>query len=695
TALQLQGHSGHVAECGVCHTADAFAKLEDLDEGRIPSDPKANVLGGPHNMHPVNDPNWWKSAPTDTGNRDGTTSGGWHNDVAKQPGRSGEDQCAACHGNDHKGTRLSKAAADRTFDFSDQPDAAALKAAGVKLKVFVKAGTPIGCNTCHSVAMSCQDWPTSDCGKPSDRTTGSLNQPPRFDSKPPATTTIGSSYRYQAKATDPDGDPVSYRISPAAEGLAIDPKSGMVTTPAIDPAHSANLINTYEPPFRFEFTVIAEDGKGGFATPPIPVAASCPGQLLWDQTAGHCQSLTFTSYPEINGLVAGETFSYQPATQRSPGTPAPAFSVTGAPPGLKVDALSGKVTWVAAADSSSHYQEFVLHAKAGPNVETQQTISLTVCLAPEYWNANYGSCYTPVHISSYSAIGGLNQGKTYSYQASAIHRDGKPVTWSLTGAPATMVLDPATGLINWNTAPGDAGDHSFTLTAKDAAGNQDTQDISLSVCGPPLHWDGSQCSGPIIFLSSPEVAGLDEGIAFSYQAVAAHHDHQPVHYSLKDAPAGMTISAASGLLQWDQTVEGDYTFAVVATDDKGNRQEQAIGLQVCGLPTRWDGNGCHGPVRITSSQPVYGLDAGQTFTYPVTAEHRDGKTLSFDLVNPPVGATVNPDSGQVQWVTTAESTDGSFAVRASDGDGNEDRQNISVTVCHAPRHWNAEQFSCL
>ncbi|MEQ1622210.1 MAG: hypothetical protein ABL919_12445 [Methylococcales bacterium] len=43
TALQLQGHSGPIAECSVCHTADAFAKFDDIDEGLKVSNPIANL----------------------------------------------------------------------------------------------------------------------------------------------------------------------------------------------------------------------------------------------------------------------------------------------------------------------------------------------------------------------------------------------------------------------------------------------------------------------------------------------------------------------------------------------------------------------------------------------------------------------------------------------------------------------------
>ncbi|UZR30919.1 multiheme c-type cytochrome [Methylococcus mesophilus] len=154
TALQLQGHTGTILECNVCHTADSFAKKEDLDGGQYSGDAQTGILGGPHDMHPVNDPYWWKGAQGDGANSDGSAYGGWHNDYAKLPGMKGEDQCAACHGNDHKGTRLSKTPVDRVFDFRGF-DAKKLKKAGFKTKVVkVAAGTPIGCDTCHSLETS-------------------------------------------------------------------------------------------------------------------------------------------------------------------------------------------------------------------------------------------------------------------------------------------------------------------------------------------------------------------------------------------------------------------------------------------------------------------------------------------------------------------------------------------------------------
>ncbi len=135
TAMQLQGHTGTILECTACHTKDAFNKSENIGSSLHYPDKDGNptILAGPHNTHPINDPNWV--------NKDG----GFHNQWAKKPGLDGEDQCAACHGKDHKGTRLSKTPVDRVLT------------AGKTMKfkqITVKAGTPIGCDLCHDVAQS-------------------------------------------------------------------------------------------------------------------------------------------------------------------------------------------------------------------------------------------------------------------------------------------------------------------------------------------------------------------------------------------------------------------------------------------------------------------------------------------------------------------------------------------------------------
>jgi hypothetical protein len=116
-ALQLQGHAGTVSECTTCHQPGSF---------------RNGTLGGPHGMHPVNDPLWIKAK-----------SGKWHEDYVRQ---GGKDQCAACHGADHRGSRLSRVPVDRVLRDED----------GV-VRARLSAGATVSCGLCHSVAKSFDD----------------------------------------------------------------------------------------------------------------------------------------------------------------------------------------------------------------------------------------------------------------------------------------------------------------------------------------------------------------------------------------------------------------------------------------------------------------------------------------------------------------------------------------------------------
>jgi len=102
-ANELQGHVGTVADCQTCHKA-----------GTLPL-----TLAGPHGLHPINDASWHSE--------DG------HAKVYRQ----NPTACKTCHGSDLKGTVLSRAAADRSYQTEEF---------GAKK---VAKGQTVGCWTCH------------------------------------------------------------------------------------------------------------------------------------------------------------------------------------------------------------------------------------------------------------------------------------------------------------------------------------------------------------------------------------------------------------------------------------------------------------------------------------------------------------------------------------------------------------------
>ena len=98
-STKIQGHSGTIAECSSCHTT-------------VPN----TTTGGPHGLHTVGQ-SWVES----------------HKHVAE----SNPAQCKACHGNDYRGSVLSKTFSSRTFNVEHGT------------KTFPK-GHEITCYDCHN-----------------------------------------------------------------------------------------------------------------------------------------------------------------------------------------------------------------------------------------------------------------------------------------------------------------------------------------------------------------------------------------------------------------------------------------------------------------------------------------------------------------------------------------------------------------
>lgn len=101
----LQGHAGTISECSTCHKPGSLPPTTD----------------GPHGMHNVGDQRWA------------------FNEDSGHPAfyKKSPNECKACHGLDLKGTVLSKAAANRSWQTEWGP-------------VEVSKGQPIGCFTCHN-----------------------------------------------------------------------------------------------------------------------------------------------------------------------------------------------------------------------------------------------------------------------------------------------------------------------------------------------------------------------------------------------------------------------------------------------------------------------------------------------------------------------------------------------------------------
>lgn len=96
-------------------------------------------------------------------------------------------------------------------------------------------------------------------------------------------------------------------------------------------------------------------------------------------------------------------------------------------------------------------------------------------------------------------------------------------------------------------------------------------------------------NSPPVITSEPDTS-FEEG-RFSYIVRAEDPDGDPVDFSLRNAPKGMTIEPAAGLILWEygEKDEGDYKVKVIVTDSDGAQSVQELTLSI--HPTKSSGGG--------------------------------------------------------------------------------------------------------
>ena len=99
--------------------------------------------------------------------------------------------------------------------------------------------------------------------------------------------------------------------------------------------------------------------------------------------------------------------------------------------------------------------------------------------------------------------------------------------------------------------------------------------------------DGFENHAPIIISSPPTTASA--GSPYHYDVDATDIDGDSLTYTLTGAPAGMTIDAITGVIQWNPENEGDFPVVVEVLDGKGENAVQSWTITVSIKDTDKDG----------------------------------------------------------------------------------------------------------
>jgi RHS repeat-associated protein len=290
-------------------------------------------------------------------------------------------------------------------------------------------------------------------------------------------------------------------------------------------------------------TVTARDGAGNETTTSLAVVLD-----------GTPPSLAIESPP--NGATVGQQALVVSGTA-SDANGVASVTVNGAAATVSGASWSANVTLAAGANTLS-----VVATDAAGNA-TAASVSVSFVSTPEIVS-------TPV--------GTATEDQPYSYDVEAIDPNpAETLSYALGAAPAGMTIDAGSGLISWTPTGEQVGGHFVLVTVTNQALRLTSQVFPIEVA--------STNDGPV-FTSQPVVAA-EPAVAYRYDAAASDPDlGDPVSFSLDEAPAGMSVSASSGIVTWTPGAGdlGPHPVTLRASDGGGLFATQSFTLEVSTLP---------------------------------------------------------------------------------------------------------------
>ena len=325
----------------------------------------------------------------------------------------------------------------------------------------------------------------------------------------------------------------------------------------------------------------------------------------------------FSSNPSTNVLI-GQNYLYQISVEDAE-SDATTLTLVTSPEGMVLDAASNTLSWSPlAADEGAH--EIVIEAKDIFGSSISQAYTLSVSFPNRM----------PVISSEPATV--ATETQLYSYQLVASDPDQDSLSFELISAPTGMAINALTGEINWIPAFEHVGTAQVSVKAVDPSGAFATQSFTITV-------SARDNQAPQITSTPNLIANINE--LYQYQLEVSDPESDPLMFEITQAPSGMDLSA-SGLLTWLPASNniGEHAITIVISDNRGASISQSFMLTV----------ESSGAAPVITSSPVLNATENQAYSYQVVASDQDQDIETYELISAPVGMSINPATGLIEWV---------------------------------------------